>query len=426
MQNTVVFPARTWLTVAALMLCLVGCQRVPRPALVPIRSIGEPIVTYWCGPDMTDATANQMREGGWTVAWGIEKDLDMLQRYGLRALLINPLLSPATLDQPVRREQLDALIGRVRSHQALFGYYITDEPSATQFPALGKVVAYLREGDPAHPAYINLFPTYATNAQLGTRGDTVAAYREHLRQYVDQVKPALISYDHYQLATRGDNDQYFLNLALIRRAALDAGVPFLNSVQASSWTSSMRVPTPEEMRFLVYTTLAYGAQGISYYVYSCPGHAGGIASADGTPTPLYGALKTLNREFAAIGAQVQALQSVGAYHAGMLPRGADPLPKDAPFAPDPPVASLSYTPPERVRGLLLGYFAPSTKASSAANATHALVVNLDYGVEVLVSVKAARNMERFDPVQGKWIATGGRVAHLRLPAGGGCLLRTQR
>ena len=98
------------------------------------------------------------------------------------------------------------LIARVRHHPALYDYFITDEPSAANFPALGKLVAYLRERDPAHLAYINLFPTYANNEQLGTKGDTVTAYREHLRQYVDIVKPGLISYDHYQFSVKGDND----------------------------------------------------------------------------------------------------------------------------------------------------------------------------------------------------------------------------
>ena len=67
-------------------------------------------------------------------------------------------------------------------------YFITDEPSAAAFPALGKLVAYLRERDPAHLAYINLFPTYANNQQLGTKGDKITAYKDHLRQYIEVVR----------------------------------------------------------------------------------------------------------------------------------------------------------------------------------------------------------------------------------------------
>src|SRR5690242_169504 len=167
--------------------------------------IGAPIVTYWAGPTLTDAAAKQMAEGGWNLVWCGEKQLDIAQRHGLRAQLNDGLLGPATLDDPKQRAKLDALISRVRNNPALYSYFITDEPNAAAFPALGRLVAYLRERDPAHLAYINLFPTYATNEQLGTKGDTVTAYQEYLRQYIDVVKPSLVSYDHYQFAQNGDN-----------------------------------------------------------------------------------------------------------------------------------------------------------------------------------------------------------------------------
>ena len=133
--------------------------------------VGTPIVTYWCGPALTDAVATQMAEGGWNLVWCGEKEMDLAQRHGLRAQLTDGLLTPASLDDPKQREKLEALIARVRTHPALYAYFITDEPSAAQFPALGRLVAFLRERDPAHLAYINLFPTYASNAQLGNKGD---------------------------------------------------------------------------------------------------------------------------------------------------------------------------------------------------------------------------------------------------------------
>jgi hypothetical protein len=382
---------------------------------------GVPIVTYWCGPSMTDAAAVQMAEGGWNLVWCSEPELEVARRHGLRGQLVDPLLAPASLDDAGQREKLDALITRVRSHPALYDYSITDEPNATNFAALGRLVAHLRERDPAHLAYINLFPTYASNAQLGNSGDTATAYSRHLRQFVDTVKPALISYDHYQFATNGDTAQYFLNLALIRRVALDAGLPFLNIVQACTWTPSMRVPTPDEMRYLVYTTLAYGAQGISYYVYSCPGHTGAIAGADGTPTPLYHALKTLNREFVAIAAEVQPLRSLGAYHAGMLPPGAEALAPEAAFTLDPPVPSASYQPPRPVKGVLLGCFGPA--ARNPAPPTHVIVVNLDYEAEANLGVRGRAPLEVFDATTGRWSRTGDSRAGLRLPPGGGKLVR---
>jgi len=388
-------------------------------------TLGTPIVTYWCGPSMSDATARQMAEGGWNVVWCGEKELDTVHRHGLRGQLQDPLLTPASLEDPTQRNKLDALIARVRQHPALYNYFITDEPGAAQFPALGKLVAYLRERDPAHLTYINLFPTYASNEQLGTKGDVVTAYQEHLRLFIEQVKPALISYDHYQFAVAGDTSQYFLNLDLIRRASLDAGLPFLNIVQSCTWTPSMRVPDSDEMRYLVYTTLAYGAQGISYYIYTCAGHTGGIANADGTPTPLYHALKVLNREFVAIVRELQPLSSLGVYHAGMLPPGAQPLPQDNSFAFDPPVPATTYKSPERLRGALLGCFGPREKNTSGAP-THVLVVNLDYKIDTVMGIRGPAPLEVFDTATGRWSPAPGPRVEVPLPRGGGKLLRVSQ
>ena len=57
--------------------------------------VGTPIVTYWCGPPMTEAVAAQMAAGGWNLVWCEEKDLDWVHRHGLRAQLTHPLLAPA-------------------------------------------------------------------------------------------------------------------------------------------------------------------------------------------------------------------------------------------------------------------------------------------------------------------------------------------
>lgn len=76
--------------------------------------VGTPIVTYWCGPSLTDAVAQQMAEGGFNLVWcSNEKELDVAYRHGLRGQLTDGLLTPASLDDPNRREQLDALIARI-------------------------------------------------------------------------------------------------------------------------------------------------------------------------------------------------------------------------------------------------------------------------------------------------------------------------
>lgn len=416
-----------------------GFQFVPRlvlgdgantpPSPPTTWKLGRPIVTYWAGPGfpggsaLDDKAAVQLAEGGWNVVWCGERELDVAQRHGLRGLLTDPLLSPGSLADS---KELDSLIRRVKDHPALYAYHLIDEPSADLFPVLGKLVAHLREQDPSHLAYINLLPTYANNQQLGIPGECVPAYVEHLRQFVDVVRPQLLSYDHYQFTNSGDNGQYFLNLALIRQQALVAGLPFLNIVQASNWVpgsaaspSAPRIPTPDEMCFLVYTTLAYGAQGISYYVYCYPKHEGGMASADGTPTALYHALKSLNREFVDIATELQPLVSHGVFHTGMQLPGAVPLPGDYPFQFTPPETAKEYHAGAPAEGLLLAAFGPTAQSA----ASHVLVVNLNYKGQRDLNLRGPAAMEAFDAGKRQSTAAGDPIAPLTLPKGGGKLLR---
>jgi len=409
-----------------MLLCLVGIGAA-RAADAPRSKwkIGSPIVTYWAGPGfpaggppLTDAAARLLAEGGWNLIWSPESTLPVAERHGLRALLTDPLLTPASLDDPQKRQALEALIDRVRRQKALYAYFVGDEPRADLFPGLGRLIRFLREKDPHHLAYTNLFPIGATNDQLGTEGDFTTAYQAYLDRFVEAATPALLSYDHYQFRVNGDTPHYFQNLGMVRRKALSAGLPFLNIVQACTWSPAFRAPNEAQMRYLHYTTLAYGGQGVSHYVYSHPGHVPGVVDAEGKPTPVYGWLKTLNRDFAAIGGELQPFQSLGAHHAGMLPPGAEPLPPDARFSLDPPLPTAELKPLQRTTGALLGTF-----GKRAGTPTHVVVVNLDYDTETTLRVRGPAPLEVFDPVSRKWSPVGGKTAELRLPGGGGSLLR---
>jgi hypothetical protein len=181
----------------------------------------------------------------------------------------------------------------------------------------------------------------------------------------------------------------------------------------------MRVPVGDEVRWLVYTSLAYGAQGISYYVYCHPGHRGAIVHLeDGTPTPLYYTLKRVNREFVAIAKQLQPLTSLGMYHLGMVPAGTVGLPADATFRLDPPVPAMEYKPPAPLKGMLIGVF-----GAAKGPPTHALVVDLDYGAAATTTVVGPGPLQVFDAGAGRWRDARGSRAALRLRPGGGRLVR---
>lgn len=152
-EGNMIFPGFVFVALGiAFSICLVSS--VKAESSQKNWQIGKPIVTYWAGPPMTDETAKQMAEGNWNLVWCRESELDTAHKYGLRALLYDPLLNPTSLDQPEKKAELYALIQRVKDHPALYLYFIIDEPSASMFPELGKLTDYLRKLDPSHIMFI--------------------------------------------------------------------------------------------------------------------------------------------------------------------------------------------------------------------------------------------------------------------------------
>ena len=126
-----------------------------------------------------------------------------------------------------------------------------------------------------------------------------------------------------------DGNQYFLNLALIREAAQEARKPFLNIIQASTVEKSWRLPNARELRFLAFTTMAYGGRGISYFLYWGPKEQGGLYQ-DGKPSPLAPEAARLNAEIARFGPVLLTLESTGVYHTAPLPYGTTAVPAASP------------------------------------------------------------------------------------------------
>jgi hypothetical protein len=397
------------------------------------------LVTFWFPPPATDAALARVAAEGFNMTWATtEADLDVAARHHLRAMLQSDLIKPAVLDSPVQRQQLDALIDRVKHHPALEAYFLEDEPGAAAFPALGKLVAYLRERDPVHLAYINLFPTYASEQQLGVSADaaerarvgyplnfagvgtddrTVLRYREHLKRFVEVVKPSLLSYDHYHFLQPDkngkpvDGQQYFLNLALIRMAALEANLPFVNTIQTGRHLDGWREPTASEMRWLIFTTLAYGGRGISYFTYWGPR---GAFYVGGEPSPLLKPVARLNNEMANLGPALLKLQSVAVYHTASLPYGTEAIPTNAPI---------------QIRSggeFVLGLFGQTRGGQPTAF----MIVNRDYASEATAEVQVVipgRQLQELDRQTGGWSAEtplrANRTMIIKLAPGDGRLFR---
>ena len=280
-------------------------------------------VMAWDGPPNDAAVFKRMKDCGFTVAGFVPPAaLDNCQAAGLKAIVSDPRVGGydwTKVDPQVARKQVTELIGEVRQHPAVYGYYLRDEPPGGFFAGLATVSSVVKELHPGAWPYINLFPNYAHFSQLGT-----PTYDEYVEKFVQECRPTVLSYDHYAIMEGGAlRPVYFANLESMRRAALKHNLPFWQIVLSLACLD-YRQPTAADMRFQVFTSLAYGARGIAYFKYfSAPvgNFRGGPIDHFGNETPMWQIVREVNLQIAKLAPTLLKLKSDRVYHFGEVPQG---------------------------------------------------------------------------------------------------------
>ncbi len=216
------------------------------------------------------------------------------------------------------------------TNASCWGYLLQDEPSTADFPALARSAADIRRHRPGRLAYINLFPNYASPAQLGA-----PTYEEHVSRFMDEVRPDVLSMDHYPLMRPGIDrrDAYCENLETLRRHAGRAGIPFWNYFHAMPFADRID-PSEAQVRWQVFAAIAHGAKGVLYFCYWTPGKGNGgtgefpkggaLITAEGRRTRHYEEARRINAELACWGPTLLRLTSLGVrkVHTGRRPADA--------------------------------------------------------------------------------------------------------
>ena len=243
----------------------------------------------------------------------------------VEAIVHDGRLSEVKLEAPDSFQRIDDIVKDYRSYPAFKGFYVIDEPSATRFPWLEGIYTYTRERWPEVTPYVNLYPNYCPPHGLGT-----ATYAEHIEQYL-AIRPPLLSYDHYPFYVDSVNEAgWFSNLEEVRRQCLGAGVPYWVIIQFVEWPG-MRLVNEAQLRWSVYSALAYGFKSISYFCYFTPGgqFKNGAIEPDGRVHPeRFALMKKVNRDLHALGPVLMALCSERVYRTGLAPEQGTGVPED--------------------------------------------------------------------------------------------------
>ena len=270
-------------------------------------------------------------ECNFTIAGFVRpEDLPLCEKLGMAAIVLPDsgllmgkewrILSDSQIDSIIR-----SIVERTENSPSVMGYFLTDEPGAADFEALGKAVAAVKKYAPGKLAYINLFPDYATLGAKDKSQLETDSYTEYLERYVAEVKPQFISYDNYMVQYSQDLKNpdtaasYYRNLLEIRRVANEHGIPFWNIVSSNQIRPESTVPSPANFAFQAYTTLATGGRGVSWYTYYSSGYAYAPVDSTERRTPTWSRLREVNRQIAVLGPLMNHLTSTGVYFTSPAP-----------------------------------------------------------------------------------------------------------
>ncbi len=239
-------------------------------------------IGFWVDPPLdkeADAHYAEIAQANFTFLIGnfgastpkdVSRQLELSAKYGLKAIVSMTGAPPDKLNDGA----------------ACWGYFLADEPGPGAFPELRGTVDALRKARPGKLAYINLLPDYAPAWALGTTN-----YAAHVSRFISEVQPDVLSVDYYPHFRPGADgrDGYCQNLEILREQSLLAGIPFWNFFNAMPFGDHTD-PTEAQLRWQIYTSLAYGAKGVMYFCYWTPAggefpKGGAIITREGKTNP---------------------------------------------------------------------------------------------------------------------------------------------
>ncbi len=281
-------------------------------------------ILAWIGPPDRETTVErykELAEAGFTQNFSsfpdlvaMDKAMEVARAAGIRQFVCCPELS----------KDPEGVAGRYRGHPALAGYHLRDEPNAGDFANLAKWTRRIQSIDKDHWCYINLFPNYASAAQLGTK-----TYAEHVDRFLAEVPTQILSFDHYPVAGNSLRPEWYENLEIVAKASQAVRKPFW-AFALSVAHDPYPVATLEHLRLQVFSNLAYGAQGIQHFTYWVVtgtqwNFREAPIDASGKRTAVYGRVRQVNGEAQGLAGVFLGSRVLGVGHTGALPRGTQPF-----------------------------------------------------------------------------------------------------
>ena len=190
----------------------------------------------------------------------VDQALEAMEGTGIKmALACWEALDTNKMESVLAKYRDNPLIGRIN---------VADEPTVSKFQKVKKIKDKMEALNLPYMTTINLLPEVAPEQM------EAPDYRTYVEEFVSTVNPPFLSFDCYPISARKDGSvtvykNYYNTLEVISDVARKSNRPFFAYVLCNQHRSYPK-PTRDFLRFQIFSQLAYGVQGLSFYTYCIP------------------------------------------------------------------------------------------------------------------------------------------------------------
>ncbi len=254
----------------------------------------------------------------------VKEILDYAKKAGLKVIIHDSRINTLSLktdayagyaSQAELNAKITGYMNQYATHEAFYGLQIDDEPSYTQFPAIGAVYKAIKAYDPDCYVQCNLLPldegSYASYAAGATQNGYETAYTSYLTAWLDATGADYVMFDSYPFLDDQVRDAHVRGFQLAANLCKEKNVELYSVAQAGAWTKGKdgevirRAPTEADMYWQTNMLMGMGVKEISYFTYQTKKNnnssewfvdGASFVKWDGTTTDLYTSMQKIHSE----------------------------------------------------------------------------------------------------------------------------------